>query len=262
VSVPVVFSTGSLHPFGLGRVFGWAAEAGFDGVEVMMDDRWDTHQPAYLGELVEKHGLPILALHPPIYAGAWRLGRAETLVRSARLARRVSCPLVVAHPPPPGPPLRRWAAGPLAAAREYATVAVENMPANSPGFFGVRRGSCHLPEHLAGVGDVALDTSHVGASGVDLPWAREALAGQLRHVHLSDSNLVVGKDDHRLPGKGLLPLKPFLAALAADGYPGAVSLELKPWPLGTPDPDVILARMRAALEFTRDGLRGTAAEVS
>jgi sugar phosphate isomerase/epimerase len=141
-------------------------------------------------------------------------------------------------------------------------VAVENMPANSPGFFGVRRGSCHLPEHLAGVGDVTLDTSHVGASGVDLLAAREALAGQLRHVHLSDSNLVVGKDDHRLPGKGRLPLKPFLAALAADGYPGAVSLELKPWPLGTPDPGVILARMRAALEYTRDGLRGTAAEAS
>ena len=262
MSVPVVFSTGSLHPFGLERIFGWAAEAGFDGVEVMMDDRWDTHQPAYLAELVEQHGLPILALHPPIYQGAWRLGREETLVRSARLARRVSCPLVVAHPPPPGPPLRRWAAGPLAAAREDVTVAVENMPANSPGFFRVRRGSCHLPEHLAGVGDVTLDTSHVGASGVDLLAAREALAGQLRHVHLSDSNLVVGKDDHRLPGKGRLPLKPFLAALAADGYPGAVSLELKPWPLGTPDPEVILARMRAALGYTRDGLRGTAAEAS
>ncbi len=262
MSVPVVFSTGSLHPFGLERIFGWAAEAGFDGVEVMMDDRWDTHQPAYLAELVEKHGLPILALHPPIYQGAWRLGREETLVRSARLARRVSCPLVVAHPPPPGPPLRRWATGPLAAAREDATVAVENMPANSPGFFRVRRGSCHLPEHLSGVGDVTLDTSHVGASGVDLLAAREALAGQLRHVHLSDSNLVVGKDDHRLPGKGRLPLKPFLAALAADGYPGAVTLELKPWPLGTPDPEVILARMRAALEYTRDGLRGTAAEAS
>jgi len=262
LSVPVVFSTGSLHPFGLERVFAWAAEAGFDGVEIMMDDRWDTHQPAYLAELVEKYALPILALHPPIYAGAWRLGREETLVRSARLARRVSCPLVVAHPPSPGLPLRRWKAGPLAAAREDVTVAVENMPANSPGFVGVRRGSCHLPEHLAGVGDVTLDTSHAGASGVDLLAAREALAGQIRHVHLSDSNLVLGKDDHRLPGKGRLPLKPLLAALAADGYPGAVSLELKPWPLGTPDPDVILDRMRAALEFTRDGLRGTAAEAS
>jgi sugar phosphate isomerase/epimerase len=262
VAVPVVFSTGSLHPFGLERVFGWAAEAGFDGVEIMMDDRWDTHQPAYLAGLVERHGLPILALHPPIYAGAWRLGREETLVRSARLARRVSCPLVVAHPPPPGRPLRRWAQGPLAAAREEVTVAVENMPANGPGFFGVRRASCHLPEHLAGVGEVTLDTSHVGASGVDLLAAREVLAGQLRHVHLSDSNLVLGKDDHRLPGRGKLPLAPFLAALAADGYPGAVSLELKPWPLGTPDPKVILERMRAALDFTREGLRGTAAEAS
>ena len=109
---------------------------------------------------------------------------------------------------------------------------------------------------------MTLDTSHAGASGVDLLAAREALAGQIRHVHLSDSNLVLGKDDHRLPGKGRLPLKPLLAALAADGYPGAVSLELKPWPLGTPDPDVILDRMRASLEYTRDGLRGTAAEAS
>ena len=263
MTVPVVFSTGSLHPFGLERVFGWAAEAGFDGMEVMMDDRWDTHQPAYLTDLVQGHGLPILALHPPIYRGAWRLGPEETLVRSARLARRISCPLVVAHPPPPGRPLRRWTQGTLAAARgEGVTVAVENMPANVPGFFGVRRGSCHLPEHLAAVGDVTLDTSHVGASGLDLLAAREALAAQIRHVHLSDSNLVAGKDEHRLPGKGKLPLKAFLAALAAGGYPGAVSLELKPWPLGTPDPAVILERMRAALRYTREGLRGTAAEAS
>ena len=259
LSAPVIFSTGSLHPFGLERVFGWAAGAGFDGVEVMMDDRWDTHQPAYLSGLARRHGLPILALHPPIYHGAWRLGREETLVRSARLARRISCPVVVAHPPPPGRPLRRWAAGALAAARaEGVAVAVENLPANAPGFFGVRRASCHLPEHLAGIGEVTLDTSHVGAGGVDLLDAREALAGQLRHVHLSDSNLVVGKDEHRLPGKGRLPLKPFLAALAAGGYTGAVSLELKPWPLGTPDPEVILERMRVALEYTREGLRGTA----
>ena len=255
MSVPVVFSTGSLHPFGLERIFGWAAEAGFDGVEVMMDDRWDTHQPAYLAGLVERHGLPILALHPPIYQGAWRLGREETLVRSARLARRVSCPLVVAHPPPPGHPLRRWAAGPLAAAREDAAVAVENMPANSPGFFGVRRGSCHLPEHLAGVGDVTLDTSHVGASGLELQEVYGKLAGQLRHVHLSDSDLS-GGDQHRLPGKGKLPLKKFLSSLGESGYSGAVSLELKPWPLGTPHPDVILRRMREALEFARDGLGG------
>ena len=252
--IPVVFSTGSLHPFGLERVFGWAAEAGFDGIEVMMDDRWDTHQDAYLNELAERHGLPILALHPPIYQGAWRLGPEETLIRSARLAARISCPLIVAHPPPPGRPLKRWLAGTVATARENVIVAVENMPRGAAGVFRVRGGSCYLPEHLADAGEVTLDTSHFGASEVDLLEARAALADQLRHVHLSDSNLVRGKDDHRLPGKGRLPLKSFLTALAAGGYPGAVSLELKPWPLGTPHPETILERMLASLEFTREGL--------
>jgi len=81
------------------------------------------------------------------------------------------------------------------------------------------------------------------------------MPGQLRHVHLSDSDLTSG-DQHRLPGRGKLPLKEFLAALETDGYPGAVSLELKPWPLGTPDPEVILKRMREALSFTREGVGG------
>ena len=49
-------------------------------------------------------------------------------------------------------------------------------------------------------------------------------------------------------------MKELLAALKSDGYPGAVSLELKPWPLGTPNPETTLKRMRGALEFTRDGL--------
>ena len=51
MTIPVVFSTGSLYPFGLERVYSWAAEAGFDGVEIMMDERWDTHQRAYLEHL-------------------------------------------------------------------------------------------------------------------------------------------------------------------------------------------------------------------
>jgi sugar phosphate isomerase/epimerase len=253
---PVIFSTGSLYPFGLDRVYAWISEAGYDGVEIMMDERWDTHQEHYLRNLVERHGVPILALHPPLRRGAWELTPEETLARVARLASRLEVPVVVAHPPPPGRPLERWKAGPLCEAREQGVVvAVENMPKSRPGgLFRVGRKSCYLPEHLAGVGEVTLDTSHAGASKVDLLRAHSVLATQLRHVHLSDSNLELGRDEHRLPGRGRLPLKPFLAALGASGYPGAVSLELKPWPLGTPDPEAILARMRAALRFTREGL--------
>jgi sugar phosphate isomerase/epimerase len=164
----------------------------------------------------------------------------------------------VAHPPPPGRSLARWSAGPLREAREQGVcVAVENMPkSESRGIFGIRSGrSCHMPEHLVGLGDVTLDTSHVGASKVDLMRAYSVLAGQLRHIHLSDSDLT-GGDQHRLPGKGRLPLRPFLAALAESDYPGVVSLELKPWPLGAPEPETILGRMREALTFARRALGG------
>jgi sugar phosphate isomerase/epimerase len=256
METPVIFSTGSLYTFGLERVYGWISQAGYDGAEIMMDERWDTHQEDYLRDLVERHGVPILALHPPLRQGAWRLGPEETLVRVARLASKMEVPVVVAHPPPPGRPLERWKAGPLREARgQGIVVAVENMPqSRAGGLFRVRRKSCYLPEHLADVGDVTLDTSHAGASKVDILRAHSVLATQLRHVHLSDSNLEAGRDEHRLPGKGRLPLKPLLAALGASGYAGAVSLELKPWPLGTPDPETILERMRAALRFTREGL--------
>ena len=121
--------------------------------------------------------------------------------------------------------------------------------------FSIRRRSCFRPEHLFGLGDVTLDTSHVAASELDLMEVYGKLAGQLRHVHLSDSDLT-GGDQHRLPGKGKLPLKEFLARLGENDYLGAVSLELKPWPLGTPDPEVIQKRMREALRFTREGLEG------
>lgn len=253
MTIPVIFSTGSLYPFGLARIYAWATETGYDGVEIMMDDRWDTHQRNYLDHLANKHGIPILALHPPLRRGAWNLGPEEKLVHVARLARGMEVPVVVAHPPPPGMPLERWRAGPLREARDLGvSVAVENMP-RARTLLGKPR-SCFLPEHLAGLGDVTLDTSHVGASKVDLMRANSVLACQLRHVHLSDSDLT-GGDQHRLPGQGRLPLRPFLAALANSDYPGAVTLELKPWPLGAPDTETIVTRMREALEFARRALR-------
>lgn len=257
MAVPVIFSTGSLYPFGLERIFAWASETGYDGIEVMMDDRWDTHQEAYLSKLSGRYGVPVHTLHPPIGRGAWGLPAGETLVRAARLAAKVGAEVVVAHPPAAGRPLSEWKKGPLSRAREErVAVAVENMPRGQARRFSVRRSrSCYKPEHLSGLGDVTLDTSHVGASDLDLLQTLSALEGQLRHVHLSDSRLQ-GTDDHRLPGKGKLPLKPFLGRVGELDYPGAISLELKPWPLGTPDPGVILKRLREALEFTRAGLAG------
>ena len=160
-----------------------------------MDERWDTHQRAYLDHLArERHDFPILALHPPLRRGAWNLPPEETLVRSGQVwpapsGRRSSWRI----PRRPEDRCRRWAEGPLREARSLGvTVAVENMPRVEAPAGSSASGAhriCYLPEHLVGLGAVTLDTSHVGASRVDLMRAHATLADQLGHVHLSDSDL-------------------------------------------------------------------------
>ena len=63
----LALSTGSLYTYGLDRVFDLAKEAGFDGIEVLVDGRWDTRQDDYLKHLMDRHGLPVVSLHSPFH---------------------------------------------------------------------------------------------------------------------------------------------------------------------------------------------------
>ena len=65
----LALSTGTLHNYGLDRVFALAREAGFQGIEVIVDARWDTRQRGYLDSLRQRHGLPIVSLHAPFLPG-------------------------------------------------------------------------------------------------------------------------------------------------------------------------------------------------
>ncbi|MFN8539092.1 MAG: TIM barrel protein [Thermomicrobiales bacterium] len=88
-----------LHNYGLNRVWEFAAEAGFDAVEVMIDAKWDTRQAAYLGRLIAAHGLPIASLHTPFRPIAGFGEDYPACVRRAlALAREIGARTVVAHP--------------------------------------------------------------------------------------------------------------------------------------------------------------------
>jgi sugar phosphate isomerase/epimerase len=65
----IALSTGSLYTYGTARAFDLAARAGFDGVEVLVDHRWDTRQPDYLRRLSADFALPIVAVHNPFVTG-------------------------------------------------------------------------------------------------------------------------------------------------------------------------------------------------
>jgi sugar phosphate isomerase/epimerase len=95
-------STGSLYTYGLDRVFALAAEAGFDGIEVLIDPRFDTRQPVYLRQLMERYGLPILSVHAPFRPrrlAAWPRTQPESIAATAEIARAVGAGVIVVHLP-------------------------------------------------------------------------------------------------------------------------------------------------------------------
>src|SRR4030067_1514095 len=98
----IAFSTGSLYSYALARVFELAKEAGFEGIEVLVDRRWDTRQASYLNRLKEKHGLPIVSIHTPVVPAVpgWPASSADRCRRTVALAEEVAARLVVIHAPP------------------------------------------------------------------------------------------------------------------------------------------------------------------
>ena len=276
----LALSTGSLYTYGLDRVFGLAKEAGFDGIEVLLDGRWDTRQADYLRHLRDSYGLPVVSLHSPfhlIWVPGWEQDPIWRLKRTVELAEALSARVVVAHPPLGwlrislrvtgassargfwvGLPLSwfvgrshaRWLCDELESFQRETevTIAVENMPRLQIGPLGFDLYQMTHLETLERFRHLTLDTTHLATRGMDIIQTYERLAGRVAHIHLSNYN---GRE-HRLPWDGPLPLADFLRRFAQDDYGGIVTLELQPEALGAGgDDQQVLANLRAAVDFYR-----------
>jgi D-psicose/D-tagatose/L-ribulose 3-epimerase len=93
-----------------------------------------------------------------------------------------------------------------------------------------------------------VDVSHLYLMG-DPPEAVSRLKGRIAHVHFSDCNGVVHGD--LPPGRGVVPLRDYLAALRDNGYRGPVSLELE-W---SPEPERIREWVDEAYRATASMMR-------
>jgi sugar phosphate isomerase/epimerase len=247
----LALGTGSLHTYGLNRVWDFAAEAGFDAVEVMIDAKWDTRQPAYLRSLMVATGLPIAALHTPFRPLAGYGDDYPACVRrTLELAGELGAQAVVAHPElANGTDYGHWLIKHYdeLSVPDGPVLAVENMPLalvnKKPKY------RTHTIDRIAQYPGITLDTTHFATAGVDILEAYATLHGAVRHIHLSD--FAEGKE-HRLPGRGVLPLDLFLLALTESGYDRVITVELTPDALDAGDDDEVRARLREAVAFCRE----------
>lgn len=224
-------STGPLFSRDLTWALDVIADAGYDGAELMVTQEPVTQDPDSVAAAAATVGLPIDVVHGPfllVTRGVFGTDLVQKARRSLELAGAVGAGLMIVHPP------FRWQAafhewllgpGDAEAAALGSRVGVENLyPVRVLGR-PMRFHRYTEPEHLTPFRDVVLDTSHFGVSGVDVLHAWHQLAPVASHLHVSDYR-GQGRDSHAPLGHGLLPLAGFLQAVAADGFTGAITLEL------------------------------------
>ena len=230
-SPAVTLSTTSVYPGSCADAFETAARLGYDGVEVMVWTDPVSRDAVALRRLAEHYGTPVLSVHAPtllLTQRVWGRDPWTKLERSVELAQDLGADVVVAHPPFRWQ--REYAAGFVDGVREMAgrtgtAIAVENM-------FPWRAGSRELLAYSPGwdvvdedYDEVTLDVSHAATSGSDSRELARALAGRLRHLHLTDG-AGSAKDEHLVPGRGSQPVAELLGDLVDGGFAGHVVAEI------------------------------------
>jgi len=260
-------STGSLYTYGLDRVFALAAEAGFDGIEVLVDPRFDTRQPIYLWRLMERYGLPILSIHAPFRLRrltAWPKTQPESIAATAELARAVGADVIIAHLPYfTERAYMRWLRNDLRAwqrAHPNPVVAVENMPLKWirwwP-FAPLEMWRMNGLEEWGAFPHLTLDTTHLGTKGLDPLMVYERVRDRVVHVHLSNAHREGRRvREHRRLEDGFLQLDALIARLAQDGYDGIATVELEPEALEAEDEQKVRFHLRQQISFCRQHSRG------
>ncbi|MFT8395834.1 sugar phosphate isomerase/epimerase family protein [Propionibacterium sp.] len=227
----VSLSTSSVYPEHTADCFAIAAEAGYDGVEIMVGIDAASADVPYLGRLSTQYTMPIVAIHAPcllLSQNVWGPDPWDKVRRSCAAATDLGADIVVLHPP------LRWqrgyASGFVEGVREISeqtgvTVAVENMyPWRTPG----RPFQAYAPSWDPTAMDydaLTLDLSHAATSQRQSLEMAKAWGPRLRHVHLTDGS-DSPMDEHLMPGEGDQNAWGLLEYLVNSDYQGHIVLEV------------------------------------
>lgn len=258
-------STSCVYPTGTRRAFELAAEAGYDGVEVMVTQDRVTQDADALRALAAETGMDILSIHAPVLtrtAFVWGRDHREKLRRSAELAAAVGASTVVVHPPFRWQ--RRYAGAFVDLVAELSEthgleLAVENMACFQSRGLRVQPFAFGYDPAPLGCAALTLDFSHAALAGEDSLEIATRYGDRLRHVHLCDGTAPSPRgaflDEHLLPGDGEQPVAEVLGLLRAADWSGSIVAEVH---LPATGGDALrLAQLRASLAFAKRALAST-----
>ncbi|CAM2838055.1 sugar phosphate isomerase/epimerase family protein [Skermania piniformis] len=248
--VLVGLSTASVYPENTEAAFRYAAELGYDGVELMVWAEPASQDVPAVQALVREYAVPVQAVHAPcllISQRVWGADPVTKLARSVRTAEALGADTVVVHPP------FRWQRAYASGFAEQVAeleagseviVAVENMfPMRADSFFGRgssaverlhRRGgpglgiSAFSPSYDptdVGHAHYTLDLSHTATAGMDALALAAKMGRGLRHLHLADGR-GAAYDEHLIPGDGSQPCVELCRYLAGRGFVGQAVIEI------------------------------------
>jgi sugar phosphate isomerase/epimerase len=248
-AIKVGLSTASVYPMKTEAALEFAADLGYDGVELMVWGESVSQDIGAVAKLSRRYRMPVLSVHAPcllISQRVWGANPITKLDRSVQAAEKLGAQTVVVHPPFRWQ--RRYVEGFSEQVAELEAssdvlVAVENMfPFRTDRFFPGqsmermrRRGggpgpgiSAFAPSYDPLDGNHAhytLDLSHSATAGTDALDMAERMGSGLVHLHLCDGTGLPA-DEHLAPGRGTQPTVEVCQMLAAGEFAGHVVLEV------------------------------------
>ena len=224
-----LLSTSSLEGYGLHKIFYFAQQSEYSGIDLCVDfSVFDTFDAKYLQELSENFGVKIMSITFPD-----RKVSTTQVEFILQMAEEIGVKMVNIHPPHRSEKEKDWFGEHLKLLQEkYPKILINivNAPPKTWMFIIAEYGDAR-PETIKKMTDhTALSIANIDASsGVDLMRTFFLLGSTLEFVYLSDKK---DEAEKLFPGEGLMPLESLLIKLKEIKYQGIFSLQVDPKSLG------------------------------
>jgi sugar phosphate isomerase/epimerase len=238
----LALSSDSLGGYGLNRIFKFVKDAGYDGLDLVVDENnYDSKNADYIKKLISDTDLPVLSMQLPDPS-------PKELKEAIEIAKTIECKVIIVQPPKilsfkKISWLKREV--PKIRAKEGISIALENAPAEMILGF--------IPKHaMNNIVDMkkfkhaCIDTTRIALKRQDLIRYYKSLRKYLVHIHLSN---VKGVKKYYLPNDGILPIESFLTKLKQDDFPGTISMRVNPKYLDAGDDEKVMRHLEDMKEF-------------